>query len=344
LSTGKAMSDQRTPPETPDPLHTVLRRAFGRTPSEIEMRNFQALIDRGVSARQFVERLAASRPFAQPFIETRVPPGHYYSPIVDPDTVRDYVARERLARPADLAGIDLPIAAMEGFWRANADLIAATPFTDHAVPERRYHYRGGPYAYGDAIVLRAMMAHFAPRRIVEVGSGFSSACMLDCAEELALEPFSLTCVEPYPDSLRSLLRPEDWSRVTLHERPVQGMPLEVFEELEAGDILFLDSSHVMKTGSDVHYLFFHVLPVLRPGVLVHFHDCRYPLEYSDILIFETKHSWNEAYALRALLSHSMRYRVFFWGSLFAEECRGLAAEVSPTFLRNPGSALWLRVL
>jgi len=82
---------------------------------------------------------------------------------------------------------------------------------------------------------------------------------------------------------------------------------------------------------------------LKPGVIVHFHDCRFPLEYSDKQIFEKNYSWNEVYAVRALLMDSTRYKVFFSASLFAIERRQMVQRVSPTLLRNPGSALWLRV-
>jgi hypothetical protein len=131
--------------------------------------------------------------------------------------------------------------------------------------------------------------------------------------------------------------------VEIVEQGVQGFDLERFRQLERNDILFIDSTHVLKTGSDVHYELFHILPVLRPGVLVHFHDCRWPFEYSDKQIFQKKYSWNEAYGVRALLMYSTRFRVIFYGSLFAVERPELAHDVSPTFTRNPGSAIWLQV-
>ena len=189
-----------------------------------------------------------------------------------------------------------------------------------------------------------MIGHFRPRRVIEIGSGFSSACMLDAAEHAGLEEFHLTCIEPFPKRLKSVLRSDDeGTRVTIHERGVQQMPLDMFAALEPNDILFIDSTHVMKTGSDVHYEIFYILPVLKPGVVVHFHDCRFPLEYSDTQIFEKNYSWNEAYAVRALLMYSTRFKVFFSGSVFAREREALVRETIPDFLRNPGSALWLLV-
>ena len=332
-------------PERSHALWHLLLRAFGRTPRPREIEVWEQRLARGIDARAFIRQLVASRQFSGTrFVRAHNPPGHYFSPVVDPDQVRDYVEMVRRAGPDDLPGIVFDLDAMEAFWRANRAWIAATPFTPEPRPGARYFYAGGPYSYGDAITLRAMMGHYRPRRIVEIGSGLSTACMLDTAEELGLSEFSLTCVEPYPRRLRSLLRPGDEARLTLHERPVQGMPLDLFRGLEPNDILFIDSTHVLKTGSDVHYELFYILPALARGVVVHFHDCRFPLEYSDIQIFQKNYSWNEAYGVRALLMDSTRYRVIFSGSLFAAEREALVRETCADFLRNPGSALWIAVV
>jgi hypothetical protein len=328
-----------------EPLWHLLLRVFGRTPTRGEIDVWgQKLLD-GMDARAFVNQLVRSRRFNEiKYVHSKNPPGHFFSPVVDPDEVRDYVAMARDVEPHDIAGIEFPLEAMAEFWRKNRDFIASTPFTEQPSPANRYCYRGGPYSYGDGITARAMVGHFRPRRVIEIGSGLSSACMLDAAEHAGIEDFHLTCIEPYPARLKSVLRPDDeGTRVTLHERPVQGMPLDMFRALEPNDFLFIDSTHVLKTGSDVHYELFYILPALKPGVLVHFHDCRWPLEYSDIQIFQKNYSWNEVYAVRALLMHSTRYKVFFSGSLFAKHHRKLVAETAPAFLRNPGSALWLMV-
>jgi predicted O-methyltransferase YrrM len=271
------------------------------------------------------------------------PPGHFFSPVVDPDEIGDYYRMSASAEPHDLAGIDFHLDDMVAFWTRNRDFIAATPFTSEPDGKHRYHYRGPPFPEGDAITLRAMIGHFRPRRIIEIGSGFSTGCMLDSAEHAGLDTVRLDCIDPYPQRLRSLLRPGDLARVRIHERGVQGMPLDMFRELEAGDILFIDSTHVLKTGSDVHYELFYILPVLKPGVLIHWHDCRFPFEYSTEMVFRKNYSWNEVYAVRLLLMDSRRYRMVFWGSLFARVHEELIARTIPIYLRKPGSALWAQV-
>ena len=110
-----------------------------------------------------------------------------------------------------------------------------------------------------------MLRHVQPRRVVEVGSGYSSAMMLDTAEGWLDPDVDITFIEPYDELLRSLLRPGDDERVTILDSAVQDVDLVVFTRLEAGDILFIDSTHVVKAGSDVNHLFFEVLPRWRPA-------------------------------------------------------------------------------
>jgi hypothetical protein len=111
--------------------------------------------------------------------------------------------------------------------------------------------------------------------------------------------------------------------------------------LERNDILLIDSTHVMKTGSDVHFELFHLLPRLKPGVLVHVHDVVFPFEYPTQWVFDENYSWNEAYALRCFLMFNSAFKVLFWSSLYARTYTdAIRGEFAP-FLRNPGSAIWI---
>jgi hypothetical protein len=165
--------------------------------------------------------------------------------------------------------------------------------------------------------------------------------MLDAAEHAALHDFSLTCIEPFPDRLRALLRESDHGSTTIIERQVQDVPSAIVNDLEPNDILFIDSTHVLKTGSDVHYELFHLLPLIKPGVIVHFHDILYPFEYHDHWIFEKNFSWNESYAIRAFLMYNTDFRVLFWNPLFALSFGSSIRDEFPTFLTNPGGSIWL---
>lgn len=276
-------------------------------------------------------------------VSTMFPPGHYYSPIVDPSTITEYVEKQYLQKPGDIKGILFDEDAMVRFWKDNAEFIKNTPFSEHDDGTNRYYYDNGNYPYGDAITLRAMIAHFKPNNVIEVGSGFSSACMLDAADHVGLRDFTMTCIDPDADRLRSRLREEDHSRVDIIEGLVQDVSISTFSELAENDILFIDSTHVLKTASDVHYELFSILPNLNKGVLVHFHDIQYPFEYPRQWLFYDNRSWNEIYALRAFLTYNSAFEVVFWNGLFAHRQRELVHETNPLFLRNPGGSIWLRV-
>jgi predicted O-methyltransferase YrrM len=192
------------------------------------------------------------------------------------------------------------------------------------------------------VMLRAMIAHFRPKNVIEIGSGFSSACILDAVDQVGLSDFTMTCIDPDPSRLRSRLREEDHSRVKIIEGPVQDVPVSTFSTLNENDILFIDSTHVLKTASDVHYELFSILPSLKKGVLVHFHDIHYPFEYPRQWLFEKNLSWNEIYALRAFLMYNTAFEVVFWTGLFAHRQHALILETHPLFLQNPGGSIWLR--
>jgi hypothetical protein len=122
---------------------------------------------------------------------------------------------------------------------------------------------------------------------------------------------------------------------------VQEVPIELFGALGRGDLLLIDSTHVLKTGSDVCHLLFSVLPSLAKGVIIHFRDCRYPFEYPDGWIFEDNRSWNEVYAVRAFLMYNSDFEIVFWNSLFAIAFRERIAATAPAFLDHPGGGLWV---
>jgi len=267
--------------------------------------------------------------------------GHFYSPVVDPEALRaSGFAVDHHAPETAVQGIDFRPDAMRAFWRRNIGLIASAPFSETPDPQARYYAGNDVYSWGDACVLLAMIHETRPARIVEIGSGFSSACMLDTVDRLGLET-RFTFVEPYPERLRRLLRESDEGRCAVLETGVQQADLAIFDALEANDILFIDSTHVSKAGSDVNHELFEVLPRLKSGVVVHFHDIFYPFEYPEAWIFESRRSWNEAYILRAYLTNNPAFEMLFFNHYFALKHPCEAAQ-APKFVENPGGGLWLR--
>ncbi len=332
-------------PELSEFIADVFAVALKRMPTERELLRWTGFLQQGHSSAELLRTIMCSQEYKKKQgVKTAFPAGHYYSPIVDPTSVGAYVKRRRHLNPNDLAGIALSTDDMLAFWKANLATICSTQFPDTAGGDKRFHYKNGSFPFGDAIMLRTMLVHCKPSRIVEIGSGYTTACMLDTIDETGLTKTIITCIEPYADRLRGLLRSEDLRIVTLIETAVQTVEIGVFETLEAGDILFIDSTHVVKTGSDVHYELFHVLPALKPGVIIHFHDVPFPFEYPDEWVFSSNYSWNEAYVLQAFLMYNDRFRVTMWNSMFAREHRSVILQDFPLFLNNPGSSIWLEKL
>jgi len=186
-----------------------------------------------------------------------------------------------------------------------------------------------------------MMRHFRPTRIVEVGSGHSSALMLDVNDHWLNKEMGLTFIEPFPDRLLSILRPGDHANTTLLTTQVQDVDLEVFGELGPRDFLFIDSSHVSKAGSDVNFLMFEVLPTLQPGVIVHFHDIYWPFEYPSEWAHEGR-AWNENYMLRAFLAYNARFEIVLFNNWLATTQADVARARMPGWSALGTGSLWLR--
>lgn len=204
--------------------------------------------------------------------------------------------------------------------------------------------RGGRYhpaemfCEADALVFHSMLRKFQPERVIEVGSGFSTAVALDTAEAHDLST-EISCIEPYPERLRSLLRPGD--PIQLHEALVQDVPLEIYRSLGSDDILFIDSTHVVKAGSDVVWTTLHVLPTLRPGVLVHIHDVFWPFEYRPEWL-RSGRDWTEIYLLHAFLSGNPEWEVLFFNDLVWSEFADVVDAYAPITKGQRPGGLWLR--
>ena len=198
------------------------------------------------------------------------------------------------------------------------------------------------YSYADAICLYAMMRHLRPKRIIEVGAGHSSCAMLDTNEIFFDNSIALTFIEPHPESFLSLLEHGDQRRIELLTSRIQDVDPGRFASLSANDILFVDSSHVSKVGSDVNYLIFKILPMLQSGVYVHFHDIFYPFEYPKAWICDLGIAWNEAYLLRGFLQYNQSFRIAFFNTYLERFYEKEIRDLMPLCFENTGASIWLR--
>ena len=312
-----------------------------RSPSERELSDWTSVADI-LPAAEVMRKFSDCQEYKlRNKIVPFFPVGHYHSPVVDPRTVGDYVASRRNPGLTGFHGINIDVDEMKAFWDNNRSVMLDAAFPEAKRDDRRFCFKGAPFPYGDALSLHAIIGRFRPRRIVEIGSGFSTACMLDSAEIHGINDLQITCIEPYPDRLRNLLRSDDGLKVKLLGRAVQEIPVrDIVDDLMPNDILFINSTHVLKTGSDVHYEIFDVIPAVRPGVIIHIHDCGYPFEYPPQWI-EQNYSWNEVYAIRAFLMYNKSFKILFWGSLFKSLFPDKVEQEGGNFGKNSGTSLWL---
>lgn len=228
----------------------------------------------------------------------QVHPRVFYSPLPDPDEVNRATLREKRSLP----GVEL--AAHRSLALLNQLAGFASELAE--IPRQKTAgaltwYENGTYADFDAATLYAMLRHLKPSRYIEIGCGFSSRTSTFALNRNAREgaPCACTYIEPYP--------PQHLAEVKLAgnllKQKVQEVPLTCFQELQAGDVLFIDTSHVLKVQNDVEFELVHVLPSLKPGVWVHIHDIFTPYDYpEEWIVGRVRGGNNEQYALECLLS------------------------------------------
>ncbi len=269
------------------------------------------------------------------------PAGHFYSPLPDFEDVEARQDRLFDRSRRDCPGITINDDAQRALLDTFAQFAGDWCFPEEQQSDFRYYSKQHVFERYDAMVLFAMMRHLVPKRVVEVGSGFSSAVMLDTDDRFLGSKTRFSFIEPYPERLYGLLSDSDRSRKLVQQCPVQEADLRVVEELEAGDIFFVDSSHVSKIGSDVNFLLFEVLPGLQPGTVVHFHDILWPFEYPRDWI-ELGRAWNEAYLIRAFLQYNSSFEVLFYNSFMEEFHRDEVHARLPVARGTRGNSLWLK--
>jgi predicted O-methyltransferase YrrM len=263
-------------------------------------------------------------------------PGHFYSPIPDIKSA----AKSQRFDPSlkEVPGIDLCVEEQLELVRQCAAFYKDLPFPEKKHEGFRYYLDNGYFSYGDGVVLYSMMRRFKPKRIIEVGSGFSSAAMLDVNDRFPNGEVEFTFIEPSPDRLLSLLVNEDKERCHLLKEPIQEVPDVLFSSLQENDFLFVDSSHVAKAHSDVVHIFFRILPSLNKGVIIHFHDIAWPFEYPHFWL-DLGRAWNEAYILRAFLQYNATFRIIYFNSMMEILHGQFLRRELPLAMKTPSSPL-----
>ena len=287
-------------------------------------------------------RLLNTAPAApeSPFL--KYPPGHYYSPLPDTDAVDRLSTTVKFSKSlTDIPGIKINGKAQRDWLTRAVAEFGGLPIGEQGHEIKRYIGENPFFEYADAWSGYAMMRRYRPRHIIEVGSGFSSALMLDVNDGFLDGKTRFTFIEPYPERLFGLLRPNDREQCEVLVQPVQDVPMEKFMALRENDILFIDSSHVSKVGSDVNFLFHEVIPRLAPGVIIHVHDVLWPFEY-PLAWFHEGRAWNEAYMLRSFLQFNDTFEILLHNSYLKECSPELFAGEMKGFIERPGGSFWMR--
>lgn len=271
------------------------------------------------------------------------PPGHFYSPIPSLEEVKKREGKLFNNKIKCLGGIELNEREQLKMFEIFKEYYPELPFKAEKTEGSRYFYENPAFSYSDAICLYSMIRYAKPKRIIEVGSGYSSCVILDVNEAFFKNEILCEFIEPYPQLLKSLIKDEDEKKVRIIPSNVQEIDLKVFEKLSAGDILFIDSTHVSKIGSDVNFILFEVLPVLKAGVYIQFHDIFYPFEYPKQWIYEGR-AWNEDYLLRAFLQYNRSFQIIFFNSFMHAFHSESFVDHMPLHLKNKGGSIWLKKL
>jgi hypothetical protein len=288
------------------------------------------------------EEAAARRDMLRKHL-TYYPHGHFYSPVVDVDDIKTR-AESVFERTTPLA-VNLAESEQLGLLPKLAPFFTSMPFSDEYSKPYRYYFNNTSYGFGDACIYWGMIGNFRPKRIIEIGSGFTSALAIDAIEHFELETIC-TFIDPYPNLLLNVVGPMD-SRHTIISDQVQNVQPSLVDQLEAGDFLFVDSSHIVKSGSDVHFELTKLLPRVKSGVIVHFHDIFYPFEYPRSWVVDLNYSWNEIYFLQCFLMYNSEFEILYFNDYVSKEHGDLLRELVPHRVAarinlNPGGGLWLR--
>lgn len=270
-------------------------------------------------------------------------PNHFYQPI--PDTRN--LSPDLWEKPSEMVGVEMNeegqkslLALFQSKYRSEMEQFPRDSPSDPGT----YHVRNTSFESVDGEILYCMIREFQPRRLVEVGSGFSTLLIRQALarnREGAGQDCDVTVIDPFPGpQVRGI--PLGVSRWI--ERPVESVPWSEFASLESRDILFLDSSHVLRIGGDVCCEFLEILPRLNPGVLVHVHDVFLPAEYLKLWILDKHYFWTEQYMLQAFLQFNSAFEVL-WGSSFMHlRHPDLLEAAIPSYSRDRSwpASFWMR--
>jgi hypothetical protein len=275
-------------------------------------------------------------------------PVHFYSPVPD---IEDLERRKVWDKRSGLAGIDFQAEKQLALMAKLGQEFGHEcdwPLTQTDDPYC-FYTENVSFSYGCAAGLHCILRHFKPRRVIEIGSGnsslvISSALLMNAKDSPNERAPEYTIVDPYPRSIIEVGLP---GLKRLVKERVELLDVTFFD-LQENDVLFIDSGHTVRTGSDVNYLILEVLSRLSPGVIVHFHDIGLPYEYAKVYATNPQFRmfWTEAYLLQAFLSMNSHFEVMLALSYLLLDQRNAFQEAfksyDPEKHRAVSGSFWIR--
>ncbi len=258
---------------------------------------FRFLLDKGIRFFPVSEKI---------FMKTGVLPvrDQYYHPLINP---KKYLKRS-LQEDRQLPGIDMNVEAqLQLLQNFNYNNELTTFPTLPVEGKKAFYYDNKMCDRGDSEILYSMVRYFKPRKIIEIGSGNSTLMTVEAIKRNEVEGAStkteLICIEPYEQPWLETLG------VTVIRKPVEECDISIFGELKENDILFIDSSHIIRPQGDVLFEYLELLPRINKGVIIHVHDIFSPKDYPDDWILKDHLLWNEQYLLEAFLSYNSDFEI-----------------------------------
>jgi Methyltransferase domain len=289
-------------------------------------------------------------------------PAHYYAPV--PNIIELERTTDLWAKPSAMSGVhidlDEQIDNLRRICTPFQQEFRSNPHYQHAIKQPFRSGRSRFFGYIEAQVLHAVVRYYKPARLIEIGGGVPTYCTFQAISMNRRDTVvnaHITCIEPDPiDMIKNL--GENSENFELITRPIQDVPLDYFTQLHANDIVFIDSNHVVRSGSEVNFIVLEILPIIPKGVLVHFHDIYLPYDYDRDVLRTFMHP-NETALVAAFLACNTRYKILFALSMLHYERRHEMQSILPEYApesdwrgmrvgeydqaKHFPSSLWLRV-
>jgi predicted O-methyltransferase YrrM len=268
---------------------------------------------------------------------------HYYDPLPNfSDITQEQVLKKRVSTAIDW-NLEAQINLLQKLSLYQLEICQIKDEKDSSL---RFNFFNDFYSEIDAAIYYTLIREIKPTKIIEIGCGYSTqiAALAIAQNQQEGKTGKIICIEPYPEPQ---LVEANLDVELLIER-VENIDLKIFEQLSSGDILFIDSTHTVKFGSDVCREILEILPALTSGVWIHFHDIFFPYDYPPEWLIEKRLAWNEQYMVEAFLAYNSHFEVVLANHWLSVDYPQEVAKIWPGVIKwekdpyHHCAGLWLR--